>query len=149
MEPVAAMAYANIAKNGRVNLFPSGLIINPKCPWLGCTPDRKVHDIESEAAGLLPFGLLEIKVVQEGAVDFSGVRYLSLNPATNKLALKRTHEYFYQVQCQLGLSGLEWCDFFSYINDTTFHCERILFEQLFFEEGKDKVDMFYFDYFLK
>ena len=30
MEPVAAMAYASIAKQGMVNLFPSGLIINPK-----------------------------------------------------------------------------------------------------------------------
>lgn len=30
MEPVAAMAYANIAKQGKVNLFPSGLIINPR-----------------------------------------------------------------------------------------------------------------------
>lgn len=36
MEPVAAMAYANIAKQGMVNLFPSGLIINPKVTvaWL-------------------------------------------------------------------------------------------------------------------
>lgn len=32
MEPVAAMAYANIAKQGKVNLFPSGLIINPRSP---------------------------------------------------------------------------------------------------------------------
>ena len=32
LEPKAAMAYANKAKDGSVNLFPSGLIIYPKCP---------------------------------------------------------------------------------------------------------------------
>ena len=29
-EPVVANAYANITKQGKVNLYPSGLIINPK-----------------------------------------------------------------------------------------------------------------------
>ena len=42
MEPVAAMVYANTAKQGKVNLFPSGLIINPSSPWIGSSPDRKV-----------------------------------------------------------------------------------------------------------
>ena len=111
MEPVAAMAYANVATHSRVNLFSSKLIINPKCSLLGRTPDRKVYDTESQATGPLPFGLLEIKEIKEGAVHFSGVHYLSINTATNKLALKRTCEYLYQVQCQLSLSGLEWCDF--------------------------------------
>ena len=32
LEPKAALAYANKAKDGSVNLFPSGLIIYPKCP---------------------------------------------------------------------------------------------------------------------
>lgn len=53
MEPVAAMAYANIAKQGKVNLFPSGLIINPRSPWLGCSPDRKVYDSSAEENGYL------------------------------------------------------------------------------------------------
>ena len=32
MKPVAANAYANITKQRKVNLYPSGLIINPKLP---------------------------------------------------------------------------------------------------------------------
>ena len=40
MEPFAAIAYANIAKKGKVNLFPSGLIINPVCPCLCCMYTR-------------------------------------------------------------------------------------------------------------
>lgn len=149
MEPVAAMAYANIAKQGKVNLFPSGLIINPRSPWLGCSPDRKVYDSSAEENGYLPFGLFETKVVKEGSTDFDGVPYIYKNPVTKQLSLKRNHEYYYQVQCQLGLSGLEWNDFFSYINETTFFCERIYYDADFFQIAKDNVDAFFFNFYLK
>ena len=76
MEPVAAMVYANTAKQGKVNLFPSGLIINPRSPWIGWSPDRKVYDSSAEENGYLPFGLLETKVVKEGSTDFDGVPYI-------------------------------------------------------------------------
>ena len=148
LEPRAAMVYANVAKGGLVNLYPSGLVINPKCPWLGCSPDRKVYDSEAANQGLNPFGLLEIKVVKEGETDFGNVRYVTTDPITKELTLKRNHEYYYQVQCQLGLTGIEWCDFFSYMNDTKFMCIRILFDQDFFQSSKDKVDNFFFNYFL-
>ena len=149
MEPVAAMAYANIAKEGKVNLFPSGLVINPKSPWLGCSPDRKVYDSSAEDDGYLPFGLFETKVVKEGTTNFDRVQYIHKDPITKQLSLKRNHEYYYQVQCQLALTGLQWCDFFSYINETTFHCERIYFDAQFFQTAKDKVDKFFFDFYLK
>ena len=67
MEATAAIAYTRHAKQDKVNLFPAGLIINPKCPWLGSSPDRNVYDIEAETNGMLPFGLLIIKVVKEGS----------------------------------------------------------------------------------
>ena len=77
LEPRAAFIYASMVKQNQVNLFPSGLVINLKCPWLGCTPDRKVFDLNAEKQGLSPFGLLEIKVVKEGATDFESVAYLT------------------------------------------------------------------------
>lgn len=75
VEGRAAMVYASSAKDNQVNLFPSGLIIDPKCPWLGCSPDRKVNDIAEALRGHNPFGLLEIKVVKEGETDLSNLRY--------------------------------------------------------------------------
>ena len=51
LEPRAAFIYASMVKQNQVNLFPSGLVINPKCPWLGCTPDRKVFDLNAEKQG--------------------------------------------------------------------------------------------------
>ena len=143
------MAYANIANEGKVNLFPSGLVINPKSPWLGCSPDRKVYDSSAEDDGYLPFGLFETKVVKEGTTNFDRVQHIHKDPITKQLSLKRNHEYYYQVQCQLALTGLQWCDFFSYINETTFHCERIYFDAQCFQTAKDKVDKFFFDFYLK
>jgi len=60
MEGRAASIYTTKAKQGMVNLYPSGLIINPKCPWLGSSPDRKVYDVKAAQTGLSsPYGLLK------------------------------------------------------------------------------------------
>ena len=75
--------------------------------------------------------------------------YLKNDPISNELILNKKHAYYLQVQCQLGTSGLDWCDFFRYINDDLFFCQRtVVFDPIFFQECKDKVDMFYFNYFL-
>lgn len=74
-------------------------------------------------------------------------KYLSTNP-DNELELKKYRKYYYQVQCQLALSCLERCDIFSYINDSLYHCVRVLFDQEFFEKAKDRVDLFYFNFYL-
>ena len=147
LEPHAATIYANVAKNGRVNVFPSGLIIHPKCPWLGCSPDQKVYDLDALSSDQNPFGLLEVKVVKEGATSFDDVRYLTKDNI-NQYSVKKNDIYYYQVQCQLGLTGLDWCDFFSYMNDDMFVCTRILFDPIFFQGAKDKVDNFFFNYYL-
>ena len=143
LELHAAIIYANVAKNGRVNVFPSGLIIHPKCPWLGCSPDQKVYDLDALSSDQNPFGLLEVKVVKEGATSFDDVRYLTKDNI-NQYSVKKNDIYYYQVQCQLGLTGLDWCDFFSYMKNDKFVCTRILFDPIFFPGAKDKVDNFFF-----
>ena len=143
MEASAAMTYANSAKSHMVNLLPSGLIIHPKSPWLGCSPDWKVYDQQATENDYIPFGLLEIKVVKEGEKSFDNVVYLEKTGNLQQYKLKRKHIYHYQVQCQLALTGLDWCDFFCYIDDSTYLCERIKFDAQFFQDAKDKVDMFY------
>ena len=100
------------------NVYPCGLVINPKCPWLGSSADRTVYDIEAAQNGSSdPSGLFESKVVQEGVLSFDAVSYLKRDPVTNEPRLKENHIYYLQVQCQLGTTGLDWCDFFCYIND--------------------------------
>lgn len=149
MEGRAAFIYASKEKKGMANVYPCGLVINPKCPWLGSSPDRRVYDIEAAQNGSSdPFGLFESKVVQEGVTSFDAVSYLKRDPVTNELRLKENHIYYLQVQCQLGTTGLDWCDFFCYINDDLFFCQRIKFDPVVFQQSKDRVDNFYFNYFL-
>ena len=143
LELHAATIYANVAKNGRVNVFPSGLIIHPKCPWLGCSPDWKVYDLDALGNDQNPFGLLEVKVVKEGATSFDDVRYLTKDNI-NQYSVKKNDIYYYQVQCQLGLTGLDWCDFFSYMNDDMFVCTRTFFWiQFFIRELKIRWTIFF------
>ena len=44
--------------------------------------------------------------------SFGAVSYLKRDPVTNELRLKENHIYYLQVQCQLGTTGLDWCDIF-------------------------------------
>ena len=53
-EENAATSYADIT---HLNVYPCGIIVNPSCPHLACSPDRRVCD-PSEAN---PWGTLEIK----------------------------------------------------------------------------------------
>ena len=57
LEPNAAMIYADQAKSGMVNLYPFGLVICSKSPWLGCSRDRKVYDIAAAAQGFVTVSL--------------------------------------------------------------------------------------------
>ena len=77
-----------------MNLFPSGLIINPKSPWLGCSPDRKVYNLEAVLHESNPFKLLEITVVKEGETNLNNVRYFTFHRLTNKFRSKRSDVYF-------------------------------------------------------
>ena len=86
-------------------------------------------------------------MAKEGETDLKNVQYLIVDPVTKELTLKKNHEYYFQGQCQLGLTGLDWCDLFCYLNDTTLLCVRINFDD-FFQSAKDKVDMFFFNYYL-
>ena len=103
-----------------------------------------MYDLQAVQNGYNPFGLLEIKVVKEGETDFGYVSYLTKDAITNEFTLKNTDFYYYQVQCQLALTGVEWCDFFSYITDDLFVSVRIPFPW----EAKNKVDSFYFQHYL-
>ena len=98
-----------------LRVFLSGLIVHPEMPFLGTSPDAKVLDPHC----VYPFGLLEIKcsfknnekTLEEKCKekDFylkeeDGKFKLNRNCAQGKL-------YYSQVQGQLAITGLPWCDF--------------------------------------
>jgi hypothetical protein len=140
-EPLAAEAYVR-AKDMKVNLYPCGCVVSVSAPWLAASPDRKVYDPSKP----YPYGLLEIKCPEADTV----AQAQWLKEEQGVLVLKKNHDYFYQVLAQLAVSGLPWCDFFTWCHkDNSSHCETIMFDQYKdeWQEAKDKVDIFLFSHF--
>ncbi|XP_062567699.1 uncharacterized protein LOC134229929 [Saccostrea cucullata] len=135
-EQEAAEAYATITGN---NVFKAGLVINPSCFYLGTSPDRKVIDPNSVPM----YGLLEIKCPNSDSI--TNLKYLTL--VNNSYKLKSSHEYYYQIMGQMGLTGALWCDLFIWCKDD-YHLERINCLPGKWQEIKQKLDIFYFNCFL-
>jgi putative phage-type endonuclease len=88
-EQFAAMEY-EAANN--VLTDKTGFWLHPDIKWLGVSPDRLVgHD-----------GLIEVKCPN----TTTHLGYLFEN--------KIPTDYFKQIQCQLWVTGRQWCDFVSY-----------------------------------
>lgn len=123
-----------------VSVFPSGLVVNPNMPWAGGTPDGKVLDSVYGA------GLLEVKcpysyrmVTPRNACaepDF----YCEL--INGKPYLKKEHIYFFQVQGQMGICGVDWCDFVVYTKKGLL-IQRIVFDENFWEQMMSYLVKFY------
>ena len=97
------------------NLYNSGLIISQKYPFIGASPDGIINCL---CCGQ---GCLEIKypykfkdrLIEDIINDPAGYLMADEN---NKPYLNPTHGYMYQVQTQLLVTGLSFCDFFVWTN---------------------------------
>lgn len=136
-EGIAAATYAE-AKG--VNVRRAGFVINPGCPHLGASPDYIVFDPSENDD---PFGLLELKCLQ--CLSVRNAKCLRL--VNGELKLRKSHEYYYQIQGQLGLTGMQWCDLMVLCKDD-WHIERIYFDEDFFNSMCSNLNKFYFDFFL-
>lgn len=134
LEPVAAQQYSHVTGN---LVYPRGFVVNPHAPHLGTSSDRKVVDGTS-------FGLLEIKCPAKNSCQ--DCPYLQ-RQADGGYKLKETHAYYYQIIGRLGLTGMPWCDFFVMCT-VNYHLQRIHSDVEKWGEMKDKLDLFFFDYFL-
>ncbi|XP_070549356.1 uncharacterized protein [Ptychodera flava] len=132
----AVNAYVN---ERNVNVYKCGLIINPSCPHLGATPDERVYDPDEDP----PFGLIEQKCPVAESVH--NCQYLKMN--NGALKLKTSHQYYYQIMGQMGISGLSWCDFVVW-TPNGMRIERIRSNLQEFAEMKMKLDKFYFENYL-
>jgi len=114
-----------------------GLVVNPSLPWLGASLDGLVHDPSKPL-----FGLLEVKcpytqrlsTVEKAVSDpdfFCSFR-------EGKVTLKQSHKHYYQVQGQMALACVPWCDFVIH-TFKIIHGERIRFDRVL-EWHADTVD---------
>ncbi|XP_073708315.1 uncharacterized protein [Garra rufa] len=136
MEPKAIEEYCCIKE---VNHYPCGFIIHPDAPWLGSSPDGLVYDPKADPV----FGLVEVKC--PNVKSYVDCAYLRVSSGV--LELKQSHSYYWQVQGQLLISGLKWCDFVVYTEDDMF-MQRIYRDEGVIKTIKEKVDHFYFYFYL-
>ncbi|XDV26738.1 hypothetical protein PO909_030373 [Leuciscus waleckii] len=100
MEAGALKDYA-VLKN--LNLTKCGLVVHPDAPWLGASPDGLVYDPLERPS----FGLVEMKC--PNVASYIDCKFLRFDHGLHKL--KESHCYYWQVQGQLLITGIEWCDF--------------------------------------
>ena len=117
-EAVAMQEYLRV-KSQQVKNFDAkvtGLWVNPKWPLFGCSPDGIVTDPSSNPL----VGLLEIKcpfiLRNSHPTDFSKLSATQINAFcctldNNVLKLKKSHQYYYQVQFAMAVMEMTWCDF--------------------------------------
>lgn len=141
-ETVALEQYARVLKK-RIN--PCGLVINPTAPFLGASPDGLVFE-EGGTLGLVevkcPYSVRNLSIGEAvSQKDF----FLELSPTTGEFLLKQNHKHYFQVQGQLLVTGLPFCDFVTYT-----HCglniERIKPNANFMDEMYKKLFQFHFGY---
>ena len=70
-----------------------------------------------------------------------------LNCVITNQKLKEDHEYYDEIQGQMGLTGAKWCDFIVYTK-AGMSIERILFNYSHWDKLRDKLCSVYFTYFL-
>jgi len=114
-----------------------GLCLHQEYRFLGASPDRVVYDNSTVDS----FGLLEIKcpykpytlnkTIQEACDD--GLFCCAL--VDGQPCLKKTHAYYYQVQGQMAITGLHWCDFAVWVGHDDLHVERINFDREMWDDA--------------
>jgi len=124
-----------------------GLVISTTHPWIAASPD----DLVTDPSAPNPYGVAEYKtplsakgLTIAAACDSLSNFCLKKDNTTSTISLRRTHQYYYQVQCQLFCTGREWCDFtLSTMSDC--YIERIYADRELWARILPKLESFYFN----
>ena len=86
----------------------TGLVVHPEHPHLGVSPDGVVSCDCSVLEIKCPFSCTNKSVTE--AIRDDAQFCLTINEDSS-FELKKAHEYYYQVQAQMKLTGACYCDF--------------------------------------
>jgi hypothetical protein len=111
-EPIAKEIFQDAHPELKV-INEVGLIINPKFPWLGFSPDGFTIDAEGRMK------LIEIKSLEKGK-RFTGIAFCKQLPCLTvneeRIEMKKKHKFYGQVQLSLALSNLTEAVFLLYVH---------------------------------
>ena len=90
----------------------TGLIVSVENPWLAASPyDRVLDTLANPPCGLAeyknPFSVKDLTLSEACKT----VPSFCLEKIEDTYRLKRQHDYYHQVQCQLHCDNKQWCDF--------------------------------------
>jgi hypothetical protein len=131
-EPKAVINYSLITNKVVVN---SGIWINQKYPHLGATPDGLIYDDDKQLCGIIEIKCLKIFKSQSvnDIIKLSNDEKLKaiisrqcFSIVDQKLILKKSHMYYFQIQHQLLVTQCSYCDFVMHSGVGDPHIERIL-----------------------
>ena len=128
-----------VGKHNDFKVGDSGLVVNPKWPHVGASPDGIVE------CKCCAKGVVEIKCPYcHRSDDVDAVAHdknfclKSSSDGPGAVYLDRTHAYYYQIQTQIFVCNVEYADFvvctFPVNNEPTIHIERIYADQKFWSE---------------
>ena len=111
----------------------SGLIINPELPWIGASPDGAVT-CACHGPGILeikcPFSAKD-RTLRECVKDS---RFCLTDTEDGGMTLKIDHSYMYQVQAQMRVAEVNYCDFVVWTPQELF-TQRIESDRTFFDDA--------------
>ncbi len=95
-----------------------GLMINPKWPWLGASPDGLLAQDGTLVGGVeikCPFTKRDMMIS-----DACNDKTFFMADTTSGPKLKESHPYYYQCQGVMNIVGLSWIDFIVYTEKDLF-----------------------------
>lgn len=141
MEIHAKQAYKTYIKSQHrgAKFQDAGLMLDLNHPFLGASPDLLVNCMCHGA------GLCEVKCPMVTAFkDYSHLE--EVDEMDGHLKLKKSSEYYYQVQGQMAISNRAYCDFYIFSKAAKPHLERIYFDAAFWEDIKEKLIYFWLEH---
>ena len=128
-EGVAASCYLalHVTSGIPISMRTCGLVLHTKYRFLGASPDCLVN----------VWGLLEIKCPYSVFITQACSNpHFCCKLVDGRPQLKEGHEYMYQIQGQLAIAGIEWCDLMVWLGflPEQMHIQRISYNSIFWEQ---------------
>ena len=147
-ESQAVSSYVNYQKSiGKfVQIESCGLYVDKVFPWLAASPDAIVTDFSkaSHSKGCLeikcPY-MCERQTVTDACKNIKG---FYLTDVDGRTELSKSHMYFYQVQTQMHVTCLNWCDFCVWSPLGEPFVQRIEYDKAFMDKALTKAQNFLF-----
>ena len=116
-EANARLAYCEASGN---EISETGMWIDTRYPFLGASPDGLILNNTGEPVGVLEIKCLKllkdisvsdlIEQIEEGKIMKAVWSRQCFEVKNRELLLKENHAYFYQIQLQMLVTGLSFCD---------------------------------------